>query len=105
MSPTRIVHWSSGAGYMEKYNCSMEEMVENMRLAAVPHIMGTPSPKKCGEFGYVEMGAWLIAVKINHLLNLYGPILQDPTMLPRILKWVQKNQESFSQNRVFDHPF
>ena len=78
VSPTRIVHWSAGAGYVEKFNCSMKEMVENMRLAAVPHVMGTPSPEKCGEFGYVEMGAWLIAVKINHLLSLYGPILQDP---------------------------
>lgn len=105
VSPTRIVHWSAGAGYVEKFNCSMEEMVENMRLAAVPHVMGTPSPEKCGEFGYVEMGAWLIAVKINHLLSLYGPILQDPAMFPRILKWVQRNQESFNQRRVFDHPF
>ncbi len=105
VSPTRIVHWSAGAGYVEKFNCSMEEMVENMRLAAVPHVMGTPSPEKCGEFGYVEMGAWLIAVKINHLLSLYGPILQDPAMFPRILKWVQRNQESFNRNRVFDHPF
>ena len=105
VSPTRIVHWSTGAGYMEKYQCSVDEMVENMRLAAVPHVMGTPSPEKCGEFGYVEMGAWLIAVKINHLMKLYGPILQDPNMFPRILKWVQKNQHSFNQNRVFDHPF
>jgi len=105
VSPTRIVHWSTGAGYVEKFNCTMEEMVENMRLAAVPHVMGAPSPEKCGEFGYVEMGAWLIAVKINHLLTLYGPILQDPAMFARILKWVQRNQESFNQNRVFDHPF
>jgi len=105
VSPTRIVHWSAGAGYMEKYQCSLDEMVENMRLVAIPHVMGTPSPEKCGEFGYVEMGAWLIAVKINHLMNLYGPILQDPNMFPRILKWIQKNQQSFKQNRIFDHPF
>jgi len=105
VSPTRIVHWSTGAGYMEKHQCSIDEMVENMRLAAVPHVMGAPSPKKCGEFGYIELGAWLIAVKINHLLNLYGPILQDPVMFPQILKWVQKNQQSFNDNKVFDHPF
>jgi hypothetical protein len=105
VSPTRIVHWSTGAGYIEKYQCSMEEMVTNMQLAAVPHIMGAPSPEKCGEFGYVEMGAWIVAIKISHLMNLYGPILQDPNMLPRILAWVQKNQQSFNQNKVFDHPF
>jgi hypothetical protein len=105
VSPTRIPLWSTGAGYVEKLDCTLEQMVENMRLAAVPHVMGTPSPEKCGEFGYVEMGAWLIAVKINHLLSLYGPILQDPAMFARILKWVQRNQESFNQNRVFDHPF
>ena len=105
VSPVRIVHWSAGAGYMQKFNCSIDEMVENMRLAAVPHIMGAPSPEKCGEFGYVELGAWIVAIKINHLLNLYGPILQDPNMFPQILKWVQKNQQSFNENKVYDHPF
>jgi flavin-dependent dehydrogenase len=105
VSPTRIVYWSTGGGYMDKHQCSMEQVVNNMRLAAVPHVMGAPSPEKCGEFGYEEMGAWLIAVKINHLLNLYGPILQDPSMFPRILKWVQKNQQSFNENKVYDHPF
>lgn len=105
VSPVRIVHWSTGAGYIEKYGCSIDEMVENMRLAAVPHVMGAPSPEKCGEFGYTELGAWLIAVKINHLLNLYGPILQDPEMFAQILKWVGKNQQSFNETKVFDHPF
>jgi flavin-dependent dehydrogenase len=105
VSPTRIVHWSAGAGYVEKYQCSLDEMVANMQLAAVPHVMGAPSPEKCGEFGYIEMGAWLIAVKISHLLKLYGPILQDPNMFPSILKWVQKNQQSFNEKKVFDHPF
>ncbi len=105
VSPTRIVSWSTGAGYMDKHQCSMEQVVDNMRLAAVPHVMGAPSPEKCGEFGYEEMGAWLIAVKINHLLNMYGPILQDTNMFPRIVKWVHKNQQSFNENRVYDHPF
>lgn len=105
VSPTRIIHWSTGAGYMEKYHLNVDEMVENMRLAAIPHVMGTPSPEKCGEFGYIDMGAWIIAVKINHLMNLYGPILQDPNMFPQILKWIQRNQQSFNQNKVFDHPF
>ena len=105
VSPTRIVHWSTGAGYMEKYDCSIDEMVENMRLAAVPHIMGAPNPQKCGEFGYIDMGAWLIAVKMSHLLKLYGPILQDPTMFPQIMKWVQKNEQSFNEKKTFDHPF
>jgi hypothetical protein len=99
------VHWSTGAGYMEKYDCSIDEMVENMRLAAVPHIMGAPNPQKCGEFGYIDMGAWLIAVKMSHLLKLYGPILQDPTMFPQIMKWVQKNEQSFNEKKIFDHPF
>jgi len=105
VSPTRIVHWSTGAGYIEKYNCSIDEMVENMRLVAIPHIMGAPSPEKCGEFGYIEMGAWLIAIKINHLLKLYGPILQDPAMFSQILKWIQRNEQSFNEKRIFDHPF
>jgi len=105
ISPTRIVHWSTGAGFIERYKCSIDEMVENMRLGAVPHVMGAPSPEKCGEFGYLELGAWIIASKINHLMNLYGPFLQDPKMFPRILKWVQKNQESFNQTKVIDHPF
>jgi len=105
VSPVRIVHWSAGAGYMEKHQCTMEQVVDNMRMAAIPHIMGTPSPEKTGEFGYVEMGAWLIAVKINHLLNMYGPIMQDPNMFPRILAWFQKNQQSFNENKVYDHPF
>ncbi len=64
-----------------------------------------PSPEKCGEFGYVEMGAWLIATKISHLLKLYGPILQDPNMFPQILKWVQRNEQSFNEKKVFDHRF
>jgi len=51
------------------------------------------------------MGAWIIAIKINHLVNLYGPILQDPNMFPLILKWVQKNQQSFNETKVYDHPF
>ena len=105
VSPTRIVHWSTGAGYMEKYNCTIDEMVENMRLAAVPNIMGAPNPDKCGEFGYIDMGAWLIGVKINHLLKLYGPILQDPAMFPQIMKWVQRNEQSFNEKKIFDHPF
>jgi hypothetical protein len=105
VSPTRIVSWSTGAGYMDKHQCSMDQVVENMCLAASPHVMGVPSTEKCGEFGYEEMGAWLIAVKINHLLNMYGPIFQDSNMLPRIVKWVQKNQQSFNENGVYDHPF
>ena len=105
VSPTRIVSWSTGAGYMDKYQCSIEQVVENMRFAAVPHVMGAPSTEKCGEFGYEEMGAWLIAVKINHLMNMYGPIIQDPAMFPRILKWYQKNQQSFNEHKVYDHPF
>lgn len=105
VSPTRLVYWSTGGGYMDKHQCSMEQVVDNMRLAAIPHVMGAPSPEKCGEFGYEETGAWIIAVKINHLLNMYGPILQDPNMFPRILKWIQKNQQSFNENRVYDHPF
>ena len=105
VSPTRIVHWSTGAGYMEDHGCSLDEMVENMRLAAVPHIMGAPAPEKCGEFGYLEMGAWIVAVKISHLLKLYGPILEDPNVFPQIMKWLQKNERSFKETRVFDHPF
>ncbi len=105
VSPTRIVSWSTGAGYMDKHKCSMEQVVDNMRFAAMPHVMGVPSPEKCGEFGYEEMGAWLIAVKINHFLNMYAPILADPDMFPRILKWFQKNQQSFTENKVYDHPF
>jgi len=105
VSPTRLVHWSTGAGYMEHYGCSFEEMVDNMRLAAVPHVMGVPNPEKCGQFGYVDMGAWLVAVKINHLLKLYGPILQDPKIFPDILKWFQRNEQSFAEKKTFDHPF
>lgn len=105
VSETRIVLWSTGAGYMAKYDCSIDEMVENMRLAAIPHVMGVPDPEKCGEFGYMDMGAWLIAVKINHLLKLYGPILQNPKMFPNILKWFQKNEQSFNEKKTFDHPF
>jgi hypothetical protein len=80
-------------------------MVENMRLAAVPHIMGAPDPEKCGEFGYLDMGAWIVAVKISHLLKLYGPILEDPKIFPLIMKWIEKNDQSFNENKVFDHPF
>jgi hypothetical protein len=105
VSPTRIVLWSNGAGYMEQYGCTAEEMVENMRLAAVPHVMGAPDPEKCGEFGYLELGAWLIAVKISHLLKLYGPFLQDPKVFPYILKWLERNEASFQEKKVFDHPF
>jgi flavin-dependent dehydrogenase len=105
VSPTRLVHWSTGAGYMERYGCSLDEMVENMRLSAVPHIMGAPDPEKCGEFGYLEMGAWIVAVKISHLLKLYGPILEDPKIFPQIMKWIEKNDQSFNENKVFDHPF
>ena len=36
---------------------------------------------------------------------MYGTFLQNPTMFPLIMKWVQKNQESFSRNKTFDHPF
>jgi hypothetical protein len=80
-------------------------MVQNMRLGASPIILGAPSPQKCGEFGYVELGAWIIATKICYLTSMYGTFLQNSAMLPLILKWVQKNQESFNQNKVFDHPF
>lgn len=104
-SPTRLMHWSTGAGYIEQFKCNIDQMVENMRLATSPIILGAPSPDKCGEFGYVELGAWLIASKINHILELYGPFLQSPTMFPLILKWIQKNQQSFKQTKVFDHPF
>jgi len=105
VSPTRIMHWSTGAGLIEQYKCSIDEMVENMRLAATPHVMGAPSPEKCGEFGYIELGAWIIATKINHLMNVYGPFLQDARVFPLILKWIQKNQQSFNQTKIIDHPF
>ena len=104
-SPTRIMHWSTGAGFPAQYNCTIDEMVENMRLAATPHVMGAPNPEKCGEFGYVELGAWIIATKISHLMNLYGPYLRDPNVFPLILKWIQRNQESFNKTKVIDHPF
>ena len=105
LSPTRLMHWSTGAGFIEQYKCTVDEMVENMRLGASPVILGAPNPEKCGEFGYMELGAWIIATKINYLLGMYGTFLQNPTMFPLIMKWVQKNQESFSKNKVFDHPF
>jgi flavin-dependent dehydrogenase len=102
---TRIMHWSTGAGFPEQYNCTIDEMVENMRLAATPHVMGAPNPEKCGEFGYVELGSWIIATKISHLMNLYGPFLRDPNVFPIILKWIQRNQQSFDKTKVIDHPF
>jgi len=52
-----------------------------------------------------ETGAWIIATKINYMLSMYGTFLQNPSMFPLIMKWVQKNQESFNKNKVFDHPF
>jgi hypothetical protein len=99
------MHWSTGAGFIEQYKCTVDEMVENMRLGASPIILGAPNPEKCGEFGYIETGAWIIATKINYLLSMYGTFLQNPSMFPLIMKWVQKNQESFNKNKVFDHPF
>jgi flavin-dependent dehydrogenase len=105
LSPTRLMHWSTGAGFIEQYKCTIDEMVENMRLGASPLILGAPNPEKYGEFGYIELGAWIIATKINYLMSMYGTFLQNPKMFPLIVKWIQKNQESFNQNKVFDHPF
>lgn len=105
LSPTRLMHWSTGAGFIEQYQCTVDEMVENMRLGASPIILGAPNPEKCGEFGYIETGAWIIATKINFMLSMYGTFLQNPSLFPLIMKWVQKNQESFNKNKVFDHPF
>lgn len=105
VSPTRLMHWSTGAGYIEQFNLTVNEMVENMRIGASPIILGAPNPDKVGEFGYVELGAWLIASKINHILSLYGPFLKSPTVFPLILKWVQRNQDSFNEKKVFDHVF
>jgi flavin-dependent dehydrogenase len=105
VSPTRLMHWSTGAGYIEQFGCTVSQMVENMRIAASPVILGAPSPDKVGEFGYVELGAWMIASKISHLLNLYGPFLNSPTVFPLVLKWVQRNQDAFNKTKVFDHVF
>jgi flavin-dependent dehydrogenase len=105
LSPTRLMHWSTGAGFIEQYKCTIDEMVENMRLAASPIILGAPSPEKCGEFGYMEVGAWIIATKINYLMSMYGTFLQNPVMFPVIMKWLNKNLKSFEQNKMFDHPF
>jgi len=99
------MHWSTGAGFIEQYKCTVDEMVENMRLAGPPVILGAPSPQKVGEFGYVDLGAWTIATKINYIMTMYAPYLQNPTIFPVILKWIQKNQASFNQNKIFDHPF
>ena len=104
-SPTRLMHWSTGAGFIEQYKCTVDEMVENMRLAGPPVILGAPSPQKVGEFGYVDLGAWTIATKINYIMTMYAPYLQNPAIFPVILKWIQKNQASFNQNKIFDHPF
>ncbi|MCK5421276.1 MAG: hypothetical protein KAJ08_03895, partial [Deltaproteobacteria bacterium] len=68
-------------------------------------ILGAPNPEKVGEFGYVDLGAWIIATKINYIMTLYGRFLKNPKMFARILAWVQRNQESFEKNKVFDHPF
>ena len=76
-----------------------------MRLAGPPVILGAPSPQKVGEFGYIELGAWTIATKINYMLSMYGTYLQNPTMFPLIMKWMQRNIQSFKDNKVFDHPF
>ena len=105
VSPTMLYFWTRGAGFGEYHGCSVDEMVENMRIAASPFILGAPRPEKVGEFGYVELGSWIIATKINYILTLYSPFLRSPNIFPRILKWVQKNQESFNKNKVFDHPF
>jgi hypothetical protein len=105
LSPTRLMHWSTGAGFIEQYQCTIDEMVANMRLAGPPIILGAPDPKKVGEFGYIELGAWTIATKINYMLSMYGTYLQNPTMFPLIMKWMQRNIQSFKDNKVFDHPF
>ena len=105
LSPTMLYFWTRGAGFGEQHGCSVDEMVENMRIGASPFILGAPDPKKVGEFGYVDLGAWIIATKINYILTLYGRFLQNPKMFSRILAWVQKNQESFDKNKVFEHPF
>ena len=105
LSPTMTYFWTRGAGFGEQHNCSVDEMVENMRIGASPFILGAPNPEKVGEFGYVDLGAWIIATKINYIMTLYGRFLKNPKMFARILAWVQKNQESFEKNKVFDHPF
>ena len=99
------MHWSSGAGFMQQYKFDINDMVENMRLCAPPVILGAPNPEKCGEFGYIEVGAWTIATKINYLTAMYGPFLQNPMVFSKILKWIQRNQDSFKKKKVFDHPF
>lgn len=86
----------------------VKQMVENMRLAGPPVVYGAPNPKKVGgvEFlAFDEVVAWQIAIKINYLMTMYGPIMQKPEMLPKIIKWVHRNQESFNKKKVWDHPF
>ncbi len=86
----------------------VEEMVENMRLAGPPVVYGAPNPKKVGGAEFLEFDevvAWQIAIKINYLLAMYGPVMQKPEMLPKIIKWISRNQESFNKRKVWDNPF
>lgn len=91
----------------------IEEFIENMRLAGPPFIIGAPNPEKIGfealqgtlPGGFDEVVAWHIAIKINYLIELFGPILQMPEFLPKVIRWIRRNQESFRKRKMWDSPF
>jgi flavin-dependent dehydrogenase len=91
----------------------IEEFVENMSLAGPPFILGRPNPEKIGfealkgtlPGGFDEVVAWHVAIKLNYILELFGPLLQMPEFLPKIINWMRRNQESFKKRKVWDSPY